>query len=64
MRRAVSALLPNPLCPRVATPSKSPIDPSATQISAPAAWLAMAPSRPGPIAQLSRLNDARPQAAK
>ncbi len=45
IRRAVSALLPKPLCPRVATPSKSPMDPSATQMSAPAAWAEMAFSR-------------------
>ena len=61
---AISALEPMPVSPFVATPSNRPIDPSARTRSAggwPVTW---AISRPGSIAQASRLKLARPEAAR
>ena len=66
----MSALAPVPAPPRVATPSKSPIEPSTTARSGaprPASSAAAAAAIqwaicPAPIAQLSRFSDRRPAA--
>ena len=61
---ARSALAPWPQAPALATPSCSPIAPSAMTISAPSALDKSPATWPCPMAQESRLNDARPVAAR
>ncbi len=60
---AMSALAPVPNSPGLATPSNRPIEPSARIRSASAATDTSPAMRSGVIAQLSRLTDARPEAA-
>jgi len=64
IRCAKSALAPLPVAPGAATPSNSPIDPSARTRSAPSATVNIPSSIPGGIAQVSRLNEKRPLAAR
>ena len=62
-RAAISALAPVPVSPDVATPSNNPIEPSASTRSAPSAACISDARCAGCIAQLSRLSEARPDAA-